>query len=167
MVLEINKNQCLKVQWVSIFIDFHWLLFINIDFYWSWNLYLFLIKCAIWINKPFTELYLLCFMLLHIECLKFVAFPHQHRSGTSEVRKTSVLWQSRGTDLNTGTSAVELSWTHNTPVIYDASPWIIIDYYWLYWLQSMIDFHWLISPGKSVKCHNKAQSTPVIPDRVR
>ena len=27
------------------------------------------------LTKPFTELYLLCFMLLHIECLKFVAFP--------------------------------------------------------------------------------------------
>ena len=26
-------------------------------------------------NKPATTLYLLCFMLLQIECLKFVAFP--------------------------------------------------------------------------------------------
>ena len=26
-------------------------------------------------NKPFTKLYLLRFMLLQIECLKFVAFP--------------------------------------------------------------------------------------------
>ena len=73
-----------EYRFLLIFIDYYWLILIFIDYE---ICYLFSIKCAIWINKPFTELYLLCFMLLHIECLKFVAFPHQHRSGTSEVRK--------------------------------------------------------------------------------
>ena len=33
--------------------------------------------------------------------------------------------------------------------------WIVIDYRWLYWLQSMIDHRWLISPGleKNMKTH--------------
>ena len=64
-------------SWVSI--DFYWLSLIkliNIDFFVKEFFYLFSIKRTIWITNPaFTKLYLLCFMLLQIECLKFVAFP--------------------------------------------------------------------------------------------
>ena len=75
MVLEINKNQSLKVESVSVFIDYHWKLLTIIAFNWIWNL-LFIFNKTHHVNdKPFTKLYLLCFMLLQIECLKFVAFP--------------------------------------------------------------------------------------------
>ena len=70
LVLEINKNQCLIVEWVSIFINYHWLLLINIDFIDYEISYLFSIKRTIWIHKLFPKFYLLCFMLLQIECLK-------------------------------------------------------------------------------------------------
>ena len=65
MVLEINKNHCLKVEWVLIFIDYYWLILIFIDYE---ICYLFLISCTIWINKPFTKRFLLWFVLLQIQC---------------------------------------------------------------------------------------------------
>ena len=37
--------------------------------------YLFVINCIIWISKPVTKLHLLCFTLLQIEYLNFLAFP--------------------------------------------------------------------------------------------
>ena len=61
-----------EYRFLLIFFEYHWVILIFIDYE---ICSLFSKKCVIWINKPFTELYLLCFMLLHIECLKFVAFP--------------------------------------------------------------------------------------------
>ena len=121
-----------EYRFLLIFIAFYWLILIFIDYE---ICYLFSIKCTIGINKPFTELYLPCFMFLHIECLKFVAFP-QLLTSLLITKTFDCLWtrtwyqmvisqyflQSHGTDQNTGMSAFELSWTHNMPMIYSASP---------------------------------------------
>ena len=37
LILKINKNQSCNVEWFSIFIDFHWLSLIVIDFYWKFR----------------------------------------------------------------------------------------------------------------------------------